>query len=94
MKTKQLTLASAALAMSLVLSVPFVDGQVAVAADGDLQRVQLVIKKLRDSLSGMKELDELEKSGMPKREVDVMRRALQEKINQLQSQALQDIRAL
>jgi len=62
-------------------------------SDG-MQRVRLVLKKLQDAMASMKDLDELEKSGMSKKSVNRMRRAMQLKINQMMEDAIKDIRAL
>jgi len=65
----------------------------AIAADG-MARVQLGIKKLRSSMANMKDFDELEKSGMSKKDVDRMRRAMERKIKQLTDDAIEAINAL
>jgi hypothetical protein len=42
----------------------------------------------------MKDFDELEKAGMPKKDVDRMRRAMTHKIQQLTDEAISSIRSL
>ncbi len=59
-----------------------------------MDRVRLQLKKLRDAMSSMQDLDELEKAGMPKSDVDRMRRAMQSKITDMMNDAMQSIRAL
>jgi len=65
------------------------------AADqGGMAKVQLILKKMRSSMSSLKDLDELEKVGMSKRDVDRMRRAMNQKIKQMTDQAVDLIIAL
>ncbi len=64
------------------------------AEKAGMEQVQLIMKKLRASMSSMKDFDELEKAGMPKKDVDRMRRAMQQKIEKLTSEAVDLIRAL
>ncbi len=59
-----------------------------------MHQVQLVMKKLRASMSSMKDFDELEAAGMSKKDVDRMRRAMSQKIEKLTSEAIDLIRAL
>jgi len=59
-----------------------------------MAQVRLILRKLQDAMASMKDLDELEKSGMSKRNVDRMRRAMQLKIDQMMEDAIKDIRAL
>ncbi|MDX8392011.1 MAG: hypothetical protein R8K53_05510 [Mariprofundaceae bacterium] len=66
----------------------------AVAAEDSMAKIQLILKKLRSSMSSMKDFDELEKVGMPKSDVDRMRRAMTQKIKQLTNEAIASIRAL
>ena len=61
---------------------------------GGMTRVRLILRKLQDAMASMKDLDALQKSGMPKKDVDRMRRAMQLKINQMMEDAIADIRAL
>lgn len=61
---------------------------------GGMGHVRLILQKLQDAMASMKDLDELEKSGMPRENVDRMRRAMQLKINQMMEDAIKDIRAL
>lgn len=62
--------------------------------DTNIKRLNLIIKKLRDAMSSMKDLDELEKAGLDKRDVDRMRKAMEEKINQMMNDAISTIRSL
>ncbi|WP_238701380.1 hypothetical protein [Mariprofundus erugo] len=71
----------------------------AVAADAGnsadyMKRLNLIIKKLRDAMGSMKDFDELEKAGLNKRDVDRMRHAMEEKINQMMEDAIYAIRNL
>ncbi len=61
------------------------NASVAVAADGGagFAKVQLMLKKLRDSMAGLKDLDELERAGMAHADVERMRRVLKRKIQQM-----------
>ncbi len=63
-------------------------------AAGDIQQVQLLIQKLRASMESLKELDELEKAGMSKRDVDRMRNALRQKIQQMIDDTIAEIQKL
>jgi len=64
------------------------------SAGGNMQQIHLILKKLQDAMVSMKDFDALEKSGMAKKDVDRMRRAMQLKINQMMEEAIKDIRAL
>jgi len=68
-----------------------VEYQVAHAAS-DMGQIQLILKKLRTSMSSMKDFDELEKAGMSTKDVDRMRRAMTQKIEQLTDDAVASIR--
>ncbi|MDQ6988596.1 MAG: hypothetical protein Q9M19_01845 [Mariprofundaceae bacterium] len=72
---------------SLGFSVP------AAHADG-MGDVKLVLKKLRESMSSMKDFDALEDAGMDKADVSRLRRAMKSKIKQMTSDAVDLIRAL
>jgi len=61
---------------------------------GDMAKIQLILQKLRTSMGSMKDFDELEKAGMPKKDVDRMRRAMTQKIQQLTDDAVASIRQL
>jgi len=63
-----------------------------VQAAGEMGKIQLILKKLRTSMSSMKDFDELEKAGMSKKDVDRMRRAMTQKIEQLTDDAVRSIR--
>jgi len=66
----------------------------AAETQNEMEQVSLIIKKLRTSMSSLNDLDELEKAGMPQKDVDRMRTALQGKIQQMISEALLRINAL
>jgi len=81
--------------------VPGMDGGWRVlAAEGDasagdsMTRLRIILQKLQDAMASMKDFDKLEKAGMPKKQVDRMRRAMQLKINQMMEEAIQDIHSL
>ena len=63
------------------------------AAD-NMAQVQLILKKLRSSMSNMKDFDELEAAGMDKADVDRLRNAMKGKIKQMTSDAVDLIRVL
>jgi len=63
-----------------------------VQAASSMSQIQLILKKLRSSMSSMKDFDELEKAGMSKKDVDRMRRAMTQKIKQLTDDAVASIR--
>jgi len=62
-------------------------------SDG-MARVHLTLKKLQDAMTSMKDFDELEAAGMPKKNVDRMRRAMQLKINQMMEDVIKSIHSL
>jgi len=66
----------------------------AVAAETSMAKIQLILKKLRGSMGSMKDFDELEAAGMPKRDVDRMRRAMNHKVEQLTNEAVSSINSL
>jgi len=81
--------------------VPGMDGGWrALAAEGDagagdsMARLRIILQKLQDAMASMKDFDKLEKAGMPRKQVDRMRRAMQLKINQMMEEAIQDIHSL
>ena len=63
------------------------------AKDG-ITKIQLILKKLRGSMTSMKDFNELEVAGMPRKDVERMRKAMSNKIKQLTDQAIDLIRAL
>lgn len=65
-----------------------------ISQDKSMANVQMMIKKLRDSMLSMKDLDALEDAGMDKADVDKMRRAMKQKIQQMTSDAVEVIRKL
>ncbi len=71
----------------------FAPAQAEDAVNG-MKRLSLILKKLRDAMGSMKEFDELEKAGLRKKDVDRMRRAMNDKINQMMEDAIYAIRAL
>ena len=92
-----------ALAAIFALSAPFPNSltsppgyyqvQAAEAGDG-MNRLNLILKKLRDAMGSMKDFDELEKAGLSKKDVDRMRRAMNDKIRQMMEDAIYAIRSL
>lgn len=66
----------------------------AVATEASMAKIQLILKKLRGSMGNMKDFDELEAAGMPKSDVDRMRRAMNHKIDQLTDEAISSIESL
>lgn len=66
----------------------------AAEAVGGMKRLNLILKKLRDAMSSMKDFDELEKVGLSKKDVDRMRRAMNDKIQQMMEDAIYAIRSL
>jgi len=66
----------------------------AAEAVNNMGRLTLILKKLRDALGSMKDFDELEKAGLRKKDVDRMRKAMQDKISQMMEDAIYAIRAL
>lgn len=65
-----------------------------VYASAHLAELKTILAKLRESMASMKELDDLEQVGMPASEVDLMRQALKQKINEMTSEALLSIKRL
>ncbi len=65
-----------------------------VSTDAQMRRIQILLKKLRESMQSLKDLDDLEKAGMPKRDVDRMRRALRQKIQEMIDETIASIREL
>jgi len=84
---------SAPVSTSSNYAVGFQQAYAADTADG-MKRLNLVLKKLRDAMGSMKDFDELEKAGLAKKDVDRMRRAMGDKINQMMEDAIYAIRAL
>ena len=66
----------------------------AMSAEDNMVQVQLILKKLRSSLVSMKDFDELEEIGMDKADVNRMRKAMQQKIKQMTSDAVVLIKTL
>jgi len=68
--------------------------QATAAEENSMAKIQLILKKLRGSMTSMKDFDELEQAGMSKRDVDRMRRAMGQKIKQLTDEAISSIQSL
>jgi len=62
--------------------------------DADLATLKVILNMLRESLSTMKDIDELEQIGMPESEVELMREALLQKIETMKQDALRTIQNL
>jgi len=56
--------------------------------------LRIMVAKLRELVFNLRDIDELEKIGLPHSDAELMRLALQEKINQTQSETLALIRRL
>lgn len=76
------------------VSVAHAASEAAAAGDKSMANVQLILKKLRNSLANMKDFDALEDAGMDKVDVDKMRRAMKQKIQQMTADAVDMIRLL
>jgi hypothetical protein len=64
-------------------------------ASGDkMAQITLIIRKLRESMASLKDLDALEKAGMPKKDVDRMRQALEQKNQEMINEAIAEIQSL
>ena len=84
-----------------VLAMPVADAagaggtaEPAPAGSDKMAQITLIIKKLRESMASLKDLDQLEKAGMPKKDVDRMRRALEQKNQEMINEAIAEIRSL
>jgi len=55
----------------------------------NMAKTQLILKKLRGSMAIISDLDDLERAGMDKRDVNRMRRAMNQKIKQLMDEAIE-----
>ncbi len=66
----------------------------AAESGGSMKKVHLILQKLQDAMASMKDFDELEAVGMPKKSVNRMRRAMQAKINQMMEEVIIDIHRL
>jgi alkylhydroperoxidase family enzyme len=98
---KQFKSAMVALSLAMAMATPFIASNhlsmipLAIAQEqSGMDKVSLLLKKLRASMASMKDLDELEKAGMSKEDVDRMRRAMEQKIQQLTDEAIASIHAL
>ncbi|PJA33838.1 MAG: hypothetical protein CO186_12640 [Zetaproteobacteria bacterium CG_4_9_14_3_um_filter_49_83] len=63
-------------------------------AGDEMERLQLSLKKLTSALASMKEFDKLEEQGLPKRQVQLMKEAMNNKIETMMSAVLQNIQNL
>jgi len=84
-------LAPATGVMTSFASIPVAD---AAAADDKMAQITLIIKKLRESMASLKDLDALEQAGMPKKDVDRMRKALEQKNQEMINEAIAEIQSL
>ena len=86
--------------LGAMLVTPHFDGSYgqAIAAEkseaSGMERMQLILKKLRSTMASMKDFDDLEEAGMAKVQVDRMRKAMTQKIQQLTDDAVGSIRDL
>jgi len=63
-------------------------------ASENMTSLRIMVAKLRELVLSLKDVDDLEKIGLPHSDAQLMRLALQEKINQAQSETLALIRRL
>jgi len=61
-------------------------------ASGDFKRLNLNLKKLKEATKSMKQFDKLEEQGLPKRQVDLMRKAMESKISVMMMEVIMEIR--
>jgi len=61
---------------------------------GKMQNLRIMISKLRELIYNLKDINQLEDIGMPKGDVLLMKTALQEKINQMETETIMYIRRL
>jgi len=66
----------------------------AAESGGGMNQIHIILKKLQDAMTSMKDFDELESAGMPKKNVDRMRRAMNLKINQMMADVISEIQKL
>ena len=59
-----------------------------------MQTLRVMISKLRDLVYNLRDINQLEEIGMPRRDVALMKQALQLKINQMQQETVSFIRGL
>jgi len=64
----------------------------AAEASGDYKRLNLNLKKLKEATKSMKQFDKLEEQGLPKRQVDLMRKAMESKISVMMMEVIMEIR--
>lgn len=63
-------------------------------ASQKMQSLRVMISKLRDLVYNLRDINQLEDIGMPREDVLLMKNALQQKINQTQSETVAFIRRL
>ena len=63
-------------------------------ASQKMQTLRVMISKLRDLVYNLRDINQLEDIGMPRQDVLLMKNALQQKINQTQSETVAFIRRL
>ena len=63
-------------------------------ASQKMQTLRVMISKLRDLVYNLRDINQLEDIGMPREDVLLMKNALQQKINQTQSETVAFIRRL
>ncbi|RME80576.1 MAG: hypothetical protein D6771_09330 [Zetaproteobacteria bacterium] len=61
------------------------------AQEGSVKAVRLLIAKMRESLEALKDLDKLERAGMPHEDVETMRSALRSKLDDMMQRTLREI---
>jgi len=66
----------------------------AAESGSSMNQIHIILKKLQDAMTSMKDFDELESAGMPKKNVDRMRRAMDLKINQMMAEVITEIQKL
>ncbi len=64
------------------------------ADDEGMVRVRRTLNKLKGAMKSLNDFDELEKAGMPKKDVDRMRRAMEKKIQNMMNDAIRAITEL
>lgn len=71
----------------------FISYSVALATE-EFDRLHLSLKKLTQALASLKEFDKLEQQGLPKRQVQLMKDAMQSKIETMMAKVMLDIQKL
>ena len=86
-----------AFAILLAVAAPIVPAQsnaAPQAQSSEIHNLKLVLSKLRESMAAAKDLGQLEEAGLPKKDVDRLRRAMESKIKQLVDNAITTIKRL